>query len=356
MLIDADDPEGAWRILYANDAAALSRGWEPGELVGRTIADVAAPETVTLAAERIARLRDGGTLVFEAMHRRRDGTLFPVEVTARGMRWRGRRVILAVQRDITERRRAEEERRRLEVQAEHARRLESLRGLAGDVAHDFNNALTGILGNAELALLDLPDDSPVRGRVEEVVRAGRRAAELTQQMLAWAGRSTVVLRPVRLDDLVREAAARVQVSMGARLKLGLDLGADVPAVEGDPHRLGRLLEDLIAHAAGATGDRPGTVAVRVAVEEVDARWLAGAYGASGLPSGRYVVVEVSDEGRLADEEAQRRLFEPSFRPKDGRALADLSALPGILKVHRGAIRLRGDARGTAYRVVLPPTA
>jgi PAS domain S-box-containing protein len=356
LLADAEDPEGRMRILYANESAARAHGYEPGELVGRSVLEITSPEEAVLSGERLARLRAGAVLVFETTQRRRDGTHFPAEVTVRSIRWRGRRAILGIVRDVSERRRGEEERRRLEVQAEHARRLESLRSLAGEVAHDFNNALTGILGNAELALFDLGEGSPVRGRVEEILRAGRRATELTQQMLAWSGRSHVALRPVRLDDLVREAAARAETAFGPRVRVALDLPRDLPSVQGDPHRLQRLLEDLLAHAAGATGDRQGRVDVRLSVEEVSARWLAGAYGAPGLPEGRYVVLEVADEGRTADDEALRRIFEPSFRAPGVAAGPDLSALPGILRAHQGAIRVRSDAKGTTYRVVLPPAA
>jgi|GEM_PF-958953 len=355
FLLDPADPKVPFRIVHANEAAARMHGVPVERLLGTSVLALDDAATAAQGPARAQRLRAGETLTFEAVHRRADDTWFPVEVIAREIAWGGRRLVLSLDRDITERRRAEEERQRLEAQVQHAQRLESLGVLAGGIAHDFNNLLMGVLGNADLALLHLDAGSPAAARVEDVKRAGLRASDLTQQLLAYAGKGRFVVEPVDLNDVVRDMAKLLEVSTSRRVRLVLDFAPTLPPVEADVAQLRQVVMNLITNASEAVGDHEGVVTLRTAAEDVDAAWLGGAYGGAGLPPGPYVVMEVTDTGIGMDEATQRKIFEPFFTTKfTGRGLG-LAALLGIVRGHHGAVRVTSaPGRGSNFRVVLPP--
>ena len=351
FLIDFDD---AARIAHASEAACRMHGYEAEELVGRPIADLDDPETAARVPERLERLRRGETITFEGVHLRKDGSTFPVEVIARTILHRGRRVVLAIDRDITVRRRTDEERRKLEAQVQHAQRLESLGVLAGGIAHDFNNLLMGILGNADLALQTLPSFSPARARVEDVRTAGVRASELTQQMLAYSGRGRFVIEPHDLNRLIKDMAHLLQVSISKRITVRYAFEDGLPAVEVDPAQVRQVVMNFLTNAGEAIGDRPGTVTVKTGRIQADAAYLAGTSPDPGLPEGEYVWIEVSDTGCGMDEATRARIFDPFFTTKfTGRGLG-LAAVLGIMRGHKGAIRVTSaPGSGTTFRVLFP---
>jgi PAS domain S-box-containing protein len=355
FLLDPSDPKVPLRIVHANAAAARMHGVTVERLLGTSILALDDPETAAAGPERVRRLRDGETLMFEARHRRADGSFFPLEVIAREIEWGGRRLVLSLDRDITERRRAEDERRRLETQVQHAQRLESLGVLAGGIAHDFNNLLMGVLGNADLALLHLEPGSPAAARVEDLKRAGLRASDLTQQLLAYAGKGRFVVEPLDVNDVVRDMAKLLEVSISKRVRLVLDFADDLPPVEADAAQLRQVVMNLITNASEAIGEGEGVVTLRTSSAVLDAVGLATAYGGAGLPPGPYVLLEVSDTGVGMDDATQRKIFEPFFTTKfTGRGLG-LAALLGIVRGHHGAVRVTSaPGRGSTFRVALPP--
>jgi signal transduction histidine kinase len=158
--------------------------------------------------------------------------------------------IVATGRDITDRRRAEEERLNLELRFQQAQKLESLGILAGGIAHDFNNLLMAILGNADLALQDLPEESPARINLSEIDRASRRAAELCRQMLAYSGRGHFELRKLDLSELVREMAQILAVSISKKAALECSFAESMPAVEADAAQIRQIVLNLITNASG----------------------------------------------------------------------------------------------------------
>lgn len=257
-----------------------------------------------------------------------------------------RGVVLVID-DVTERKRTEE--RLLQAQ-----KAESLAVLAGGIAHDFNNLLVGILGNAGLALAELPPESPVRGTVEEIQAAGQRAADLARQMLAYSGRGKFVVQPLNLNGLVEEMVHLLRASMGKGVQLALDLAPGLPAVRGDATQLRQVLMNLVLNASDAIGGGEGTVRVGTRVEAGSATLLAGAVVAPVVPAGRYVVLEVEDTGVGMDHETLGRIFDPFFTTKfTGRGLG-LAAVLGIVRGHEGAIAVTSEpGRGTRFRVMLP---
>ena len=225
LVIDA-----RWHVAQVNPEGLTLLGAAEGELVGRHILELAHPESSHAFGRWISTVESedvGSGLETELIHR--EGERRAVELTGRRIEWHGAPALLLVGRDLTERRKAEAERRRLEVQMQHAQRLESLGVLAGGVAHDFNNLLVGILGNASLAMMDLDEGSPVREPLQQIELAGRRAAELTQQILAFAGKSKVASQEVDLTELVHEMGQLLEPAVSKKARLSLPPAPDPAA-------------------------------------------------------------------------------------------------------------------------------
>ncbi len=242
--------------------------------------------------------------------------------------------------DITDRKKAEEERRSLEAQVQHAQKLESLGVLAGGIAHDFNNLLTGILGNVSLALTKLPPGSDLTSTLGRVERAAERAAELTNQMLAYAGKGSFVVGSVDLDSVVRELLPLLQSSVTKNAKLELDLDTAIFEVDGDRSQVEQVLMNLITNASDALEENEGIIRLRTGLVQDDA--------------GPHVLLEVSDTGSGMDEETKARMFDPFFTTKfTGRGLG-LAAVQGIVRSHRGVIRVETEVgKGTRFTVLFP---
>jgi PAS domain S-box-containing protein len=256
--------------------------------------------------------------------------------------------------DITERKRNEEERRKLEAQVLHAQKLESLGVLAGGIAHDFNNLLTAILGYADLARLESPPDSSLRANIDHLIEGAHRAAELTNQMLAYAGKSRSVLQPQNLSELVRTMAELLKVSISKKALLQCHLAAELPPIEADAGKLRQVIMNLIINASDALEDREGAITVRTEIARWDGTAVPGSYLSHLLPTGDYVVLEVADTGCGMSAEVQARIFEPFFTTKfTGRGLG-LAAVLGIVHSHGGAIQVSSaPGRGTTFLIYFP---
>jgi signal transduction histidine kinase/CheY-like chemotaxis protein len=256
-------------------------------------------------------------------------------------------------RDLSEWVRAEEERRRLEAQMQHAQKLESLGVLAGGIAHDFNNLLVGILGHAGLALMDLPPDSPLHGRMEEIQSAAQSAAELINQMLAYSGKGRFVLRQCDLSEIVAEMTKLLHTAISSA-EMELRLSSNLPALEGDPAQMRQVIMNLITNAAEAIGNGRGRIVLTTGSMHADPAYLADARIGRDAPAGEFVFVEVADNGCGMDQATVERIFEPFFTTKfAGRGLG-LAAVLGIVQRHHGAIKIAtAPGQGTTFRVLLP---
>jgi signal transduction histidine kinase len=259
-------------------------------------------------------------------------------------------------REKADREAAEEARRAIEAKVLEVQKLESLGVLAGGIAHDFNNLLVAIMGNAGLALLDLPEDSPVRGSIADIETAGRRAGELARQMLAYAGRSRGQLEPVDLGELVNELLVLLQVPIGKGVDLRLHLPSSALVVDADAAQLRQVVMNLVINAADAV-NRTGVVTIRAQMLHATAEYLADVHPEAGLEPGPFASVEVADTGIGMDAATRDRIFDPFFTTKDtGRGLG-LAAVRGIVNAHGGAIRVYSEkGRGTTFRVLLPISA
>ncbi len=249
----------------------------------------------------------------------------------------------------------DEERARLQAQVQDARKLESLRILAGGVAHDFNNILMAIIGNAELALSRMEPDSPLRHFVDEIEAAASRAAVLSRQMLTYSGHAALKVEPIDLSLLVQRMSLVLRSSVSSRAALHYELGGSPCAVLGDASQLEQVLVSLAVNASDALGDTPGIITIRTGVLEADEDDLAQAHAMDRhLRPGAYAFLEVSDTGCGMDPEVQSRIFEPFFSTKfAGRGLG-LAAALGTVRAHHGAIQVTSEpGGGSTFRVLLP---
>ncbi len=259
--------------------------------------------------------------------------------------------------DITERKQAEEERHRVERKLLETQKLESLGVLAGGIAHDFNNLLTGVLGNASLARKDAPADSPMLHYLERIEKAASRAADLCKQMLAYAGKGQFVIQDLDLTALVRETTQMMMSSLSKSVTLRSNLADDLPCVNGDGTQLRQIVMNLVINASEAIGAKGGTVTITTRLTHPDRSFFADTLAAPDAPEGDYVMLEVSDTGSGMTPETRARIFDPFFTTKfTGRGLG-LAAVLGIVRAHRGVLKVSSEPeKGTTFQILLPSTS
>ncbi len=246
------------------------------------------------------------------------------------------------------------QRKLTEAALEQASKLESLGVLAGGIAHDFNNLLTAVLGNINLAQLQLGELSPALPFLENAEKTVLRAAELTQQMLAYSGKGRFVVHPHDLNRVVEEMVHLLQVTISKRITLRFNLRPDLPAVEADAAQIQQVVMNLVTNASDAIGDADGVIVLTTDLQELDAGDLAQDLSSQRLCPGRYVVLEARDTGCGMSAEVMARIFDPFFSTKaTGRGLG-LSAMLGILRGHRAGIRITSQpGGGSTFRLFFP---
>jgi PAS domain S-box-containing protein len=259
--------------------------------------------------------------------------------------------------DITEQVRAEQEAERADLQIQQAQKLESLGLLAGGIAHDFNNLLVGMLGNASLALLELEPDSPARQSVEEIGNAAQRAADLTRQLLAYAGKGRFIIESVDVSMIVNEMAALLRTAVSRNASVQLDLPVSLPSIEVDSTQFRQVVMNLITNASDALADQPGLISLRTGKQSISQAYLDACVAGTDATPGEFVFVEVRDTGMGMDATTQLRIFDPFFSTKfTGRGLG-LAATLGIMRGHRGAIHVYSElGSGTSIKLHFPASA
>ena len=336
-------------ILDLNPYAEHLFGYRKDELIGTKLWEFELIRSLPNARETLDQIRERGVLRFDNFPvRTKDDRDVALEVIATVYSEGQRQAIQLNMRDVSERMKFERE-------LQETQKLESLGLLAGGIAHDFNNLLTGILGNASLALSDTAPDQPMRLRLREIVAAAERAAFLTQQMLAYAGKGQFVTAIIDLGDLVREISALVRTSIPKAVDLKLDLAPNLPPIEADPAQIQQVLMNLVINGAEAIGENTaGTVTVRTSLREVSAGEAAELFKAEPAEPGTYLQLEVIDTGIGMDEAIKARIFDPFFTTKfTGRGLG-LAAVQGIVRRQRGVLFVHSaPGQGTTFRILLP---
>ncbi len=349
------------RFLEVNESFCRMVGYTREELHRLTFLEITHPDDLELTratARRVLAGEETQDAPMEKRYLRKDGSAWHVSVQVgliRGPAGNPRYYVAQIT-DLTARRQAEAEREKMESKLLEVQKLESLGVLAGGVAHDFNNLLTAILGHAGLARLAIDQESPSAANIAQIEQAAQVAAGLCRQLLAYAGRGELDPQSLDLTGLARETAELFRFSTGSHARLAFNLAADLPPVLIDPTQVRQVLLNLVQNAAEAIGRRQdGAITITTRLLDVDAAWLAQARAGQELQPGAYPAVVVADNGPGISPEARRRVFDPFFSTKGaGRGLG-LAAALGIVRSHRGALRLDSEpGQGTTFTLIFPP--
>jgi two-component system cell cycle sensor histidine kinase/response regulator CckA len=333
-------------IVYVNDAACHMLGYSREELLSMRVYDIDTDVTVEVWSKIWDLLRQVKKRTMEGRHRTKDGRFFPVEISANLLLFEGVEYSCAFVRDISER-------RELELRLRQSEKMKAIGQLAGGVAHDFNNQLTGVSGFADLLSDRLEGDATAAHYVDQIQMAVRRAASLTQQLLTFARQENQISELVDLNVIAQEALGILERSIDKKIVIVRNLDAQKPTVLGDASRLQSAILNLALNAGDAM-PRGGQLSIRSETVVLDADFCARQ--ALPVEPGSYVMLEVGDDGEGMTREVLDRLYEPFFTTKErGRGTGlGLSAVYGAVKSHRGTIEVRSEvAQGTVVRLYLP---
>jgi two-component system cell cycle sensor histidine kinase/response regulator CckA len=338
------------RVVFANEALAGTLGVAPEDLSVKTFSELLTEDSRRALAASTPNI--GERRSYEVVLERNAGTLLLVTETRFEPNGSHQELTLRVIRDLTDRVVTERRQRDLERELQRSQALQSLAVMAGGVAHDFNNLLCGVVGNAEIARRKLPSDAPpaLSRCLAEILAFAGEAAQLSKQMLAYAGRRSLAIQALELNAELLGALRLLHATVESKAHLVLELGEALPAVGADRLQLRQVVTNLILNALDAMQGKRGTVTLRTEALQLD----ASHNDAYGLSAGAYVRVTVSDTGVGILPEAREHLFEPFFSTKGAGRGMGLAAAAGIVRAHRGWLGVETTStQGTTFSVLLP---
>jgi PAS domain S-box-containing protein len=349
-----DDPGGT--IKYASPQAMRLFGLDSlKDIVGRYAGERVAPESMEEAKRDMKRLRAGEYVPpREIVMLRKDGSRFHAEVYKSILRDASGQIegAIHVTRDITERRRLEDERRKLEHELSNSQKMDAIGQLAGGLAHDFNNILMGILGNASLLQMEYNPEHPYYQKLSRIEEHVKRGADLTKQLLGFAREGKYEVRVLPINDLIKKSA-KLFVETRKEIKAEFRLAEDAYSVEADAGQIGQVLLNIFINAAHAMpeGGKLHVETCNVTMREEDVR-------AFEIPAGDFVKISISDTGVGMAREVLGRVFEPFFTTKShqGGTGLGLASAYGIIRNHGGAIKAYSEpGHGSTFVIYLPST-
>ncbi len=350
------------KLIGINPAFASMHGYTISEMEPLSMGDCLVQENGNEPGHLTGVVGSKSGITYEVRRVRKDGSVFPSivsEVSIYGEQGDEMFLVANVQ-DSSEQKRIETERLAVEKKVQHAQKLESLGVLAGGIAHDFNNILMTILGNASIALQDLAPEAMARPSVDAIETAAHRAAGLAKQMLAYSGKGQFVVENLAINSLVEEMTHLLEVSVAKNVTVKYNFGSNLPLMRGDTSQISQILMNLIINASDAIGEQSGVIQVSTGVMECDRAYLdsvmpeSSAGMAKPLAEGLYNYFLVSDTGCGMDAATIAKIFDPFFTTKfAGRGLG-LAAMLGIVRAHRGAIKIYSQpGKGSSFKIMLP---
>ncbi|HWB87314.1 MAG TPA: ATP-binding protein [Bryobacteraceae bacterium] len=349
-LLFEDNPQPMWvfdpetrAFLEVNAAARSLYDYTREQFGEMTLADVQEPEEVDRLLEKLKEPARPASGTWR--HRTQSGRELDIEMAVHDIQYGGRKAELAVLIDVTDR-------RRLEEQLRQAQKLEAVGMLAGGVAHDFNNLLTIITGYSQLILNNLSAMDRNRHSVEQIMKAGERAAALTKQLLAFSRRQVLQPKVLDVNNLVARMSTMLRRLIGEDIDLQLLLHSDLGRVNADPGQLEQVLMNLVVNARDAM-PHGGTLTIETSNVRLEQSYVERHIA---VRTGSYVLLAVSDTGHGMDESTRARLFEPFFTTKaagKGTGLG-LSTVSGIVRQSGGHLEVYSEpGHGTSVKVYLP---
>jgi len=354
-VIVAVDAEG--KINLWNKAAKEIFGYSEKEILGKPI-QILLPECFRETDEKgmVEFLKTGASSsigkILELLFLKKDGSEFPGEVSRFGWKIGDDTFIGAIIRDITERKRAEEEKARLEIQFSQSQKMEAVGHLVGGIAHDFNNILTTIIGYASLLQMKIKKDDPLMTQVEQILTSSQRATSLTQSLLAFGRKQIINPKPVKINEIVKKVEKILSRIIGEDIKLSTILTDEDTVVMADSGQIEQILMNLATNSRDAIS-AGGRLTIETELVEIDEEYVRRhGYGKPG----KYVLIAFTDTGVGMDEKTRAMVFEPFFTTKEvgkGSGLG-LSMVYGIVKQHDGYINCYSEPyKGTIFKIYLP---
>lgn len=348
--------DGFSTFSEVNQRAIDNYGYSRDEFLRLSARDITPEEETRKVIDHglLDSFKKNGTMEFEARHIKKSGESFPVEIKSSIVQWQGKQYILSTARDIGERIKMQEKQLQLEQQMLHAQKLESLGILAGGIAHDFNNILMSVLGHSDLAVRRLPANAPANAHLEQIKKAAEKAANLSNQMLAYSGRGKFVVKAINLSHLIADMEYMLSVSVSKKAVIRYQLHEHLPSIEADATQLQQIIMNLVINASDAIGERSGIVVISTGFMDCDRHYLEEVWLDENLPEGSYVYIEIADTGCGMDQNTISKIFDPFFTTKfTGRGLG-MSSVLGIVRGHKGAIKIYSELnKGSTMKVLFP---
>ncbi len=340
------------RFIYVNEAACESLGYSNEELTSMAVHDIDPNFPAEVWPAHWQEIKQRGSFIIESQHRRKDGVVLPVEITVNYLEFKGEEYNCAFARDISERKKVEEERERMQAQLRQAQKMEAVGTLAGGIAHDFNNILQAVQGYAELLILGKSSPQSGHRELKEIVRAAKRGAELTKQLLTFSRKVESRLRPIDLSHEVVNVRRLLERTIPRMIKIDLDLTRDLKTVNADPGQVEQVLMNLAVNAKDAMPDG-GKLIIKtdnITLDETGCKLHRVA------EPGDYVRLTVSDTGHGIGEDVLEHIFEPFYTtkgPGKGTGLG-LATVYGIVESHNGYITAHSKlGEGSTFEIYLP---
>jgi PAS domain S-box-containing protein len=342
-------------LVDGNSAAEVFLGYMKEELIGTNFLEkgILSGEDISRAIDLLEKNKNGEpTGPDEFTLYRKDGSAAYAEITTHPVNIKGEKLVLGVARDISERKKAEEERRNLEARLRQAQKMEAIGTLAGGIAHDFNNILSAVFGFTEIALNDVQTGSRLHRNLTEVLKAGERAKGLVQQILTFSRQTEHELKPVQVSIILREALRLLRASLPTTIEIRSDIRSD-SAVLADSTQLHQVVMNLCTNAGHAMQGEGGILEMSLTDVEIDPEYTAHHLD---LTPGSYLELAVTDTGHGMSPGVLNRIFDPFYTTKEkgeGTGMG-LSVVHGIIKSHSGEITVYSEpAKGSTFKVYLP---
>lgn len=336
-------------IVDVNEKGCEIHAFEKSALLGVNLELLEVDENKRIFRDRWREIVDGNPMMFETQHYRKDGARVSVEISARTVEIEGKLYVQAFHRDITDK-------KQLQTELFHSQKMESIGLLAGGIAHNFNNVLTGILGYTELLRMDPDIHKDAKEKVNIIEMAARKAGDVVTKLLSFARKQKQELVPFSVNHIVNDTMALVEKAIDRKIGVKLLLTDNIPAVQGDPNLMEQVVMNLIVNARDAMPDG-GLITIKSGVINVRKGFSLDV--PPYIQDGEYVLLEVSDSGFGIPDEIINKIFEPFYTTKEkgkGTGLG-LSMVYGTVKDHKGYITVKSKVKeGSVFSVYLPVSA
>jgi PAS domain S-box-containing protein len=350
---------------YVSPSMLAQRGISADEALGQKLEESVVPEYLPLllealgeqlALEELDDADPGRSVTLEYEVFKQDGSPTWVESVMTFLRDADGHPthIVGSTRDISSRKEAEKEKNLMQLQIQQAQKLESLGVMAGGIAHDFNNLLLGVIGNADIALLNIDPDDKNHPYLKDIMASAQRAADLCSQLLAYSGKGRFVVQPIDLSELVYEMTHLLDVSIDKKVEVKYEIDDALPAIEADVTQMQQIIMNLVLNASDAIGGEAGVITIAIQKQHFAKNEINLLLNMKDMDAGDYLVFECRDSGGGMDTFTKERIFDPFYSTKGlGHGLG-LAAVVGIVQGHGGGMTVDSKVgKGTTIKIVLP---